>query len=359
MSNSKTLKRNGESYPFVSILILNYNGLNYVDRCLNSVLQTNYPSFEVIFIDNASEDGSYRHVKRKYGLNPRVRMIRNDRNYGFAGGNNVGVKKARGEYIVFLNVDTEVNPDWLKNLINTMESDPSIGAAQSKLLLMDDRKRIDTCGHMLSIFGFTHERGLREIDRGQYDYLADILGSKGAAMIVKRRILEEVGLFDEDYFALREETDLCWRIWLRGYRVVFIPTSIVYHAAGFLSKNEKEFSTWWRRNQLFYWYRNWLITLIKNLELKNLLKITSFFLLISSADAIISSLKSRSVHPLKSLLKALVYVILNLRRIWSKRVYVQRIIRRKRDDEIFPYITVKASPLEELRRRLRLRQLQA
>jgi GT2 family glycosyltransferase len=109
--------------PLVSILILNYNGLKYVDKCLASILRTNYSNFEIIFIDNASIDGSCEYVERRYGDNLHLKIIKNERNYGFAKGNNIGARYAKGDYLVFLNVDTEVEPDWLRELVRLMDSD--------------------------------------------------------------------------------------------------------------------------------------------------------------------------------------------------------------------------------------------
>jgi len=336
--------------PLVSVAILNYNGRDFVDRCLNSVINTDYPSFEVVFVDNASTDGSLEFIREKFGRGLRLKIIANDRNYGFAEGNNIGFRNAKGNYIVFLNMDTEVEPNWLTELVKVMESDQTIGAAQSKLLLMRARRKIDTCGHMLTPFGFTFERGSGEDDNGQYDYVAEIFGSKGASMIVKRSVLNEVGIFDPDYFTLVEETDLCWRIWLRGYRVVFVPKSIVYHAVARARLSARG----WRGVELFYWHRNQLVTLLKNMELKNLVKVLTLRSSLSFIDAFVGSVKSRNARPLLSLLRANIWVIFNFRRIWEKRKQVQCLIRKKKDKEIMPHIMVKTSILGKLRERSRI-----
>lgn len=334
----------------VSVIILNYNGMEFVDRCLRSVLKTDYPSFEVIFVDNASTDGSLAYTEKSFSSS-HLRFVVNDRNYGFARGNNIGFRNAKGDYVVFLNMDTEVEPNWLKELVKVMESDQTIGAAQSKLLLMHTRGKFDTCGHMLTPFGFTFERGSGEDDNGQYDYTAEIFGSKGASMIVKREVLNEVGVFDPDYFALVEETDLCWRIWLRGYRVVFVPKSVVYHVVAGARSSARS----WRGVELFYWHRNQLVTLLKNMEFKNLVEVLTLRLLLSFIDAFVGSVRSRNANPLLSLVRANIWVIFNFRSIWEKRKQVQYLIRRKRDKEIIPHIMVKTTIMGKLRERAKTR----
>jgi GT2 family glycosyltransferase len=327
--------------PLVSVVVLNYNGLTFIDKCLNSVLNNNYSDFELLLVDNASTDGSLEYVKEKFGHNTRIKIIANDRNYGFAEGNNIGLRYVKGEFVVFLNMDTEVDSSWLEQLVKVMESNPTIGAAQSKLLLMDNPKQFDTCGHMLTPFGFTIERGLGEEDNGQYDYVADIFGGKGASLIVRRSVIKEVGSFDRDFFTLMEETDLCCRIWLRGYRVVFVPKSVVYHAVAAARLSAKN----WRRVELFYWHRNQLMTLIKNLGLKSLVKIMPIHLTLSFGNALLGSVNSRDVHPLKSLISAHVWILMNFKHIWMKRIQVQFLVRRKNDDEIMPHIMVKTTIL--------------
>jgi GT2 family glycosyltransferase len=314
--------------PLVSIIILNYNGMKFVDKCLTSVLNTKYHNFEVIFVDNASTDGSLEYVKKRFGRNRHLKFVINEKNYGFAKGNNIGVRHAKGEYVVFLNVDTEVDSHWLTELVKVMSSDASIGAAQSKLLTMNDRKRIDACGLMLTPYGFFAERGSGEVDRGQCDSAVEIFAAKGAAMAVKREVLEKVGPFDEDYFIFAEEVDLCWRIWLAGYRVVLVPKSIVFHFGAGIVK------TIWPQKSPPYWYKNTLMTFFKNASSKTLLKILPPFLLVSFAG----SIKHRK---LSSFLKATAEVLAGFRGICKKRAQVQHLLRKVSDEEIFTHVCKK------------------
>ena len=138
-----------ESLPQVSIIILNYNGIKFVERCLKSVLNTDYPLFEVIFVDNGSTDGSPELVQKLFGEDKRLRIILNKENLGFTGGNNVGIKMSKGEYIVLLNNDTEVPSDWLRQLVLVMEKRRDIGMAQPAILYMDMDHTIQTLGNYI------------------------------------------------------------------------------------------------------------------------------------------------------------------------------------------------------------------
>ncbi len=324
-----------QNSPLVSVVILNYNGIKFVERCLRSVLNTHYPNFEVIFVDNASTDGGLELAKEKFGRDSRLKFVINDRNCGFAQGNNIGFEHSRGEYIVFLNNDTEVDPEWITRLVEVMSSDPSIGAAQSKLLSMQDPKRIDACGLMLTPYGFFVEKGSGEIDCRQYDSVVEIFAAKGAAIAVKRKVLEEVGPFDPDYFIFSEEADLCWRIWLAGYRVVFVPKSVVFHVTAGTVR------AIWPEGRPLYWYKNTLATLLKNLGFKELVKMLPSFTLLSFVGIV----KNRgTIRQLPLFVKANAEIIANFRNIWRKRMWVQRRIRKEKDEKILPRVMQGAFP---------------
>ncbi len=257
--------------PLVSVIIVNYNGIDFVEPCLKSVLCASYPNIEIIFVDNASTDGSLELVRRRFGCAPGIKIIANEMGLGPAKGRNTGIKNSQGKYIVFLDNDTEVDRDWLNELVLTFEGDKSIGAAQSKIMLFD-KKTIDSCGHHLSINGFPYEIGVGERDKGQYNKPQDIFGAKSAAMFIRKDVLNEIGYFDKDYFMHSEETDLSWRVWLNGYRIIFMPGSIVYHKRGGTTKKSGSL--------LFYeGSKNCTKTLIKNLGFKKLILILPLHIL--------------------------------------------------------------------------------
>lgn len=314
------------TWPMVSIVIVNFNGRNFLSRCLSSVLKTNYPNFEVIIVDNGSTDGSAELVQRCFQYN-NIRIIRNSRNLGFAEGNNIGARAAKGEYVVFLNNDTEVDAEWLKELVTVMESDEAIAAAQSKLLSFD-RKTIDSTGDFINFLGMGWMRGRGEEDKGQYDKIGEIFSARGAGMIVRKQILREIGCFDSDFFMICEDVDLGWRIRLNGYKVVFVPKSVVYH---FGSGTRKKFER--AAESYYYNTRNGISMLIKNYDLKNLFISVTARVLAELALFLISlPFPSKRSYNL-SRISAMFWVLLNFRHVWEKRLKVQ-LMRKVSDKQI-------------------------
>lgn len=223
---------------FVSIIIVNWNGLRWLSDCLDSLAKQDYKNYEIIFVDNASEDGSVAWVKKHY---PKTKIIVNKKNLGFADANNIGYRKAKGEYVLFLNNDTRVTKTFLTELVIVLESDERIGGAQSKILLMDKPDTLDSVGAFLTPTGFLYHYGFGKIDQPKYNKQIDLYTAKGACMIFKREVLEKVAIggdiFDPDYFAYFEESDLCHRVWLAGYRIVYAYKSMIYHKMGATSSS--------------------------------------------------------------------------------------------------------------------------
>src|SRR2546425_1137542 len=176
-----------DNLPLVSIIILNYNGAKYISQCLKSVLISDYRNFELIIVDNNSSDSSIDIVESEFSDN-RIKVIKSDKNLGFAGGNNLGADYAKGDYFVLLNIDTLVDPKWLSELVSVMESDNAIGAAQPKLLSLDDKTVFDSAGDYLDFFGNSFRRGgdWYEKDKGQYESVHEIFSARGAAMITRK-----------------------------------------------------------------------------------------------------------------------------------------------------------------------------
>jgi len=332
--------------PLVSIVILNFNGKEFLDGCLGSVLDTDYSNFEVIFVDNASTDGSLEYAKERFGKNPHLKIIQNTENLGFDEGSNVGVRAASGAYIVFLNNDTEVNPQWLKELVQLMESDLGIGACQSKLLLLEDSTRFDCTGGLLDYFGFPYGKGDFQKDAGQYDRVEEIFHAKGAAMTVRRKVLEEVGLFDPKFIFYYEEVDLCWRIHLSGYKVVFVPKSVVLHAG------EKSTAKQPSPVKTFHATKNHLLILLKNYGRKKLFEYVPIIIFLRLTEVLFLILKRQPELSLAKI-RAFIWILMNFKYIWQERMRVQRFIRRVPDKEIMkvmekPYFPRLYSHLSQL-----------
>jgi GT2 family glycosyltransferase len=330
--------------PFISIIILNYNGKKFLDECLTSIFNTKYENFEVILVDNGSSDGSVEYVKEKFGEKEKLKILALNQNMGFAKGNNEGFKIAKGEYIIFLNNDVRVKENWLKELIKVMERKPDIGAAQPKILL-DDGVHIDAAGCFIDYMGRVYQRGVFEKDKGQYNSIDEVFYAKGAAIIVRRKVLEEVGIFDPDYFLYYEETDLCWRIWLKGYKVVYIPNSIIYHKGGATVGKKRS------PEAIFHARKNHIATLIKNYELKNLIKYSIPLIIRMLMYATKLFLQKKSSIG-KAYIRAIIWNIIHLKETLKKRAYVQYFIRKIPDKEILPKM-LSFSEFEKIKYRLK------
>jgi GT2 family glycosyltransferase len=248
--------------PFVSIVILNWNGRNFLQQFLPSVLATTYRNREVVVLDNASTDDSVRYLQEQW---PTVRIIQNKHNYGFAQGYNEGLKQIQADYYILLNSDVEVSPTWLDAMVNLLESDASIAACQPKILQYYNKGLFEYAGAgggWLDHYGYPFARGrifdVCEKDEGQYDTAAPIFWASGAALFVRANVYHTLGGLDEYFFAHQEEIDFCWRVQLAGYKVYACPQSVVYHVGGgTLPKGNAR--------KVFLNFRNNLVMMAKNL----------------------------------------------------------------------------------------------
>lgn len=258
--------------PLVSIIIVNHNGYHLLQDCLTSIFKNRYPNYEIIIFDNGSSDQSVSKIKidfQKYLK--KITIISLEQNLGPAIARNLAFKKSHGDIIAFLDNDTKVDPKWITEAISIFNQNPKLGIVQSKLLLMDNPKKLDYVGEWLGTLGFLHSVGTYgEIDRHQYDKTKYILAAKSAGMFIRRQAFIDADKFDPDYFIFMEETDLGWRTWLQGYQNTLAPKSIVYHKFS-SSKTilDPNFNNYLVR---FHGTKNHLQTLIKNLSLPYLIK---------------------------------------------------------------------------------------
>jgi len=249
----------------VDIIVLSYNNFDYIDRCVASVLHSDHKDIKIYIVDNASKPEVLNRVRASFANLPQVVLIENQKNMGFAEGNNIALRRVKGKYAVILNNDTIVEPGWLGPMINMMESDEGIGACQPKILDMNDRSRFEyggAAGGFIDTYGYPFLRGrifdTVETDSGQYDDNAELDWCSGTAFMVRNEVLKEVGLFDPIYFMYGEENDLCWRIRMRGHKIVFAHDSVVYHLGQGSIGARPLF-------KLHLNYRNSVILLVKNL----------------------------------------------------------------------------------------------
>ena len=315
--------------PFVSVVILNHNGLRHLKDALPSILRTNYSNYEIILVDNGSSDRSVEFVRRNF---PSVKIVRSKRNLGAAGGYNLGISNTKGKYVTTLNNDIEVDPEWLQPLVKIMEESPDVAAVDAKYLNYYDRNKFDTsaaAGRYIDFVGNCFTRGVDEEDKGQYDEITRIFT---CCTIFRREVFKEVGLFDQDFFYGFEDADLCWRIILRGYPILYEPSSRIYHKVGGTStisigKNPRH-----RPNFYFFWKRNKLFILLKNYSCKTLLRLLPLALFEHLGYIIYWSIKREKQLSFESL-KALLWIVKNFNIVWTKHRFVQS-IRRIKDREI-------------------------
>lgn len=239
----------------VSVIILNLNGRHLLKDCLDSLAGQSYGRIETILVDNGSSDGSVELVRSGY---PGVRVLVNPLNLGYTLAANQGIRASRGEFVVVLNNDTKAAPDWIEKLADAAASDPRIGICASKQMNFFEPGKFDSAGIQLFRGGYARDRGRGEEDRGQYDRSERIFGAPGASAFYRRSMLDEIGLFDEDYFAYCEEFDLSFRAMLYGWACVYVPAAVVYHKSGATRASRDE------RFLVYYVERNRLFTIIKN-----------------------------------------------------------------------------------------------
>jgi GT2 family glycosyltransferase len=236
------------SAPKVSIIIVNYNGKELLQKCLDSLLKVNYDNFEIILVDNNSTDGTVEFITKNY---PSLIIIKLDSNKGFAEPNNVAAKISKGKYLLFLNNDTVVTPNFISEMVKVMETDKKIAICQSLLLKPDGS--VDSSGDFIDHLGVVYN------SKTEIDEIREVSSARGASMLVRSDIFEKLDGFDQKFFVTFEDVDLCWRSWILGYRVLIIPTSIVYHEGGITIKKIKS-------EIAFHGFKNQLAMKITNFE---------------------------------------------------------------------------------------------
>jgi len=244
--------------PLVSIIIVNYNGAELLSGCLSSLRQISWSNREIIVVDNGSADNS-REVISSF---PEVELVPSAVNLGFAGGNNLGLKHARGEYVLLLNNDTVVTSGFLNPLCSYLEANPNVGIVQGKMILPRFGNRLDVCGSFLTSVGFPYHYGYYKPDGPKYNRAYAVFSGKGACLMFRRDLIDRVGgfLFDEGFFCYYEESDFCHRAWIAGYEVHFVSSPPIAHLMGATSgDSHTEFV-------LRHYLRNMTFSLLANLS---------------------------------------------------------------------------------------------
>jgi GT2 family glycosyltransferase len=313
--------------PSLSVVIPTARGGGDLEACLRTLAEQSYPGLDVVVVDNASAERAGERVATQFSG---VRVIRNEQNLGFVGASNQGIDASGGELILLLNDDTELEPGALTDLVEALVCRPAWGACQPKLLLMDDPGRVDTAGSFLTATGFLVHRGAYEPEAA-FTKSDEIFAAKGAAFLVRRRALEEVGSFDPDFFAYFEETDLCWRLWLAGWEVGFAADARVLHKLGATASGLPSALV------QFHSFKNRICTLLKNLGASRLSWMLPYHLALCLGLAGWFSLRGQT-RLAAAIVRAVAWNVTQLPRTLRKRRRVQQ-LRRVTDPALMPRIT--------------------
>ncbi len=326
-------KKSGNEKPLVSIITVNYNGRHYLAPFFESLRKLDYSPLEIILVDNASTDDSVQFTRGNY---PEVRIVENEKNYMFARGNNEGIKIAQGEIICLINNDVEVDPAFLKPIVEAFSNDSRMAVCQPKVLDLNRKECFEyagAAGGFIDRFGYPFMRGrvffTLEEDQGQYNDEIDVFWASGACFCVRKSALKEVGLLDEDFILHMEEIDLCWRMRLAGWKIRCIPKARIWHKGGGTLSAENP-------RKLFWNYRNNIFLLVKNLSLFNLIKVLFYraFLDLAALAGELLKGKGRSAY---AIVQAYFWILTHPLLMRKKRQNVQQ-LRKLGDDDVFKLV---------------------
>lgn len=233
--------------PLVSVIILNYNAGDLLLNCVDSILKSNYQNLEIIVVDNVSTDESHHKCKEKF---EKIKLIENDENLGFCEGNNIGIKEATGEYIIIINPDTTVEPDWINELF-TAYKEYGEGIFQPKILSLNEKKILQSTGNMLHLFGFGYSRDLGVVDNNQRNKIEKIGYAAGTCLFTSSEVFRKVGLLDPFIFLYHDDVDFGWRAAQLGISSYYVPKSVVYHVKSYNLKWSAEKFYWLERNRKY------------------------------------------------------------------------------------------------------------
>jgi GT2 family glycosyltransferase len=298
--------------PEVSVIVVNYNDISYLENCLRSVFAQKYLSFEVILVDNKSTDGSLEFAKRMF---PDLVTVANEKNLGYAGGINSGAAHAKGKYLAPLNVDTEVEEDWLRPMVELLDANPDVGAVTPKSLLLSDREKVGVLGLNIHVTGLGFVYGLGRQDKDSPTEPFQVAGFSGCSFVIRREIIERIGGLNEDPFMYYDDVDLSWVVNLMGYKIYCVPESVMYHEYELRMTPQK--MLWLEQGRL-----NSIIRYFEPCTFVALLPLLSFTEVLISGYCLI-----RGPRYVWAKVMALFFVLKNIRNLLRRRGQIQRLRR--------------------------------
>lgn len=315
----------------VAVVILNHNGKHFAEKFIPPLLKTNYNDFEIIYVDNASNDGSLEFVRTKY---PQIKTIEIKINKGFTDGYIRALSQIDADYYVLLNSDVEVTPDWISPIMKLFEKEPKLAACQPKVKSYHQKTHFEyagAAGGYIDKLGYPFSRGrifdTVEEDKGQYDDTREIFWATGACLFIKSDIYHQVGGLDNDFVVHMEEIDLCWRIKNQGYKIMVCPQSVVYHVGG----GAMPYGSF---PKIYRNFRNCLIMLLKNIPLSQLLWKLPLRLLLDQIAAWRALFLGR-VHEFGAIYKAHFQFFIKLPKWLNKRKQARKFVKKKQPTGIY------------------------
>lgn len=291
--------------PFIEVIIPSWNGLQWLKQCLPTLDRQALTDFRITVVDNGSRDDTTVWLQTQY---PDIQMIRNPRNLGFALAVNQGVRRASAKYVATLNNDTQVDPDWLQNLAGVAESSESVGMAASKMLFADDPGVVNSAGIAVDRAGIAWDRLGGARDDPQLTKPQEVFGPCAGAALYRRAMLDEIGLFDEDFFAYLEDVDLAWRARRAGWRCLYAPKARVLHLHSATGQEGSPFKS-------FHLGRNKIWLLAKNYPFRELREHVPLVILYDLLAATYALVARRDTHALRGRLAGL----RSWHKMWRKR----------------------------------------
>ncbi len=310
----------------VSILIVNWNEKDFIKDCFESLSKQNYKSMEIIVVDNASTDGSLK-LLQSYSKRNNIKLIESKENLGFTGGNNLALKSASGEYILLLNLDTKFDKKTVSDMVGFMRNNKRAGVVQPKLVFMSDNNKLDNVATYLTPIGIPYYFGLYKDARdSKYNKQMKVYSTKGACMMVRRRIINKIGFLDDYMFTYYEESDFCHRVWLAGYECWYIPEVVVQHFVGATFDKRDNLKT------IFMGHRNRIRSFIKNFEPKTLAFLLPVHILVLLGVSLVEILRG-DIKKASYIIKSIWVNLLMLPATLKERKKVQN-IRAVSDNKI-------------------------
>jgi len=303
--------------PLVSIIILNYNFGDLLLNCVESIQKSNYKNYEIILVDNASKDTSHKKCAEKF---PEIKLIENKENLGYSGGNNVGIKEAKGEFLVILNPDTTVDENWLNELLNAYKTHGE-ALFQPKLLSLEDKSKINTAGNMIQTFGFGFSFGKAETDSEKYNIPRKIGFASGACLFTSKDLMNRIGNFEQFLFAYHDDMDFGWRATKMGIYSYYVPSAVVYHLGSYTHQ--------WNPKKFYLIERNRHYCLLTHYSRKTILKMLPALILIECAMILFFFSK----RMLRQKLRAYYDIIKNSKYISQKHAESEK-LRKLSDKEV-------------------------